>query len=72
MIARLRMVAPYVGDSVLFVGLANSFRGMRGIVKVVVPHVMILVEGDRLPMRFRPDEFAVLHDEGEPSMTGAE
>jgi len=51
----------------LFVGLANSFRGMRGIVKVVVPHVMILVEGDRLPMRFRPDEFAVLLDEGEPS-----
>lgn len=59
----------YVGDEVEFIGLHNSFRGQRGEVKAIAPHLMVRVEGDTHPMRFTRNEVARVHD---VSMTGAE
>ncbi len=61
----------YVGDVVLFVSHACSFRGQRGRVTAVAPHLMVRVDGDTHAMRFNPRE-VVLAVERETSLSGAE
>jgi len=65
------MGTPYVGDLVLFVAPWNTFKGQRGRVTATTPHFMVLVDGDRLPMRFDVREVVEV-DERSISLTGAE
>ncbi len=66
---------PRAGDRVLFVGLANTFRGQLGRVVSAInstrgPRFMIRVDGDTYPMCFDPSEVRALEEE--PNMSGAE
>ena len=60
----------YVGDRVHVVEPWSSFRGMRGTVTQVRPYIMILIDGDRLPIRVGEREIA--REANDPSLTGAE
>ncbi len=71
MLERATMALPYVGDLVLFVGHANSFRGMRGRVVAIKPYLMVIVDGDTHPMRFDAREVITV-EERETNMSGAE
>ena len=59
------------GDRALFVASWSSWRGMRGEVKETSPHLMILLDGDRLPIRVHPRE-CIPEEPSEVSLTGAE
>ncbi len=58
------------GDRVRVTAAWSSFVGMAGVVKQVQPHLMILLDGDRMPIRVGEREIAF--DSDEVSLTGAE
>lgn len=43
-------------ERVLVFARANSYRGQRGEVVQRTPYLMVLLDGERLPMRFEPHE----------------
>ncbi len=60
----------YRGDRVRVVAAWSSFVGMSGTVTDVRPHLMIRLDGDRMPIRVSDRE--VVRIDAEISMTGAE
>ncbi len=48
------------------------FDGEEGVVTSLQPMVMVLLVGERQPMRFDPRDFDVLDEVSQVSMTGAE
>ena len=65
--ARVRL-----GTRVTVTAQWSSFRGMRGAVIAVHPHVMILIDGDKYPIRVGAKEITEDDMPTEPNMTGAE
>lgn len=47
----------------------NSFRGQRGRVVQRDPYLMVLLDGERLPMRFEPNEIVPEESESSRAMT---
>ncbi len=60
----------YVGDRVRVIAAWSSFVGMSGVVTATRPHLMIRLDGDRMPIRVSDRE--VIPEWREISMTGAE
>lgn len=61
----------YTHDRVRVTATWSSFVGMAGRVTATRPHIMVILDGDRLPIRVTEREIARL-DTSEISMTGAE
>ncbi len=61
----------YVHDRVLVFAFWHTFRGARGRVTQVKPYLMVLLDGDRYPMRI--EEGAVIREQDDIiTLTGAE
>jgi hypothetical protein len=50
-----------VGDRVHFTSLWSTFAGLAGYVTATTPHLMVLIDGDRLPVRVHAKEVAQMH-----------
>lgn len=70
-----------VGDAVMMVdryanrvagGERSWFHGMRGKVTAMRPRLMVLLDGERLPMVFDERDIVEIDLASQPSMTGAE
>ncbi len=60
----------YRGDRVLVTAMWSTYVGMYGVVTATSPHLMIKLDGDRLPIRVGDRE--VSRSDAELAMTGAE
>lgn len=56
-------------DRVIVFAAHNSFRGQRGRVVQREPFIMVLLDGERLPMRFEPNEIVPEDDASSRAMT---
>ncbi len=59
------------GDRVVVVAHWSTFRGMRGRVVATSPHLMILIDDDKYPIRVGTRE-VVVDEPSTVNMTGAE
>ncbi len=59
------------GDRVVVVAHWSTFRGMRGRVVATMPHLMILIDDDKYPIRVGTRE-VVVDEPSTVNMTGAE
>lgn len=57
------MTTVHVGDRVVVVAQWSEFRGKRARVTQLVPHCMVVVEGDRFPIRVGVVSLAFESDE---------
>ncbi len=60
----------YRGDRVLVTAQWSTYAGMYGVVTSTTPHLMIRLDGDRLPIRVSERE--VSYADAEFTLTGAE
>ncbi len=60
------------GDRVVVTAQWSSFFGMKGAVASVRPHLMILIDGDKFPIRVGAKEITPEDLPTEPNMSGAE
>jgi hypothetical protein len=60
-----------VGDLVCVAAQWSSFYGMKGKVTAIAPHLMILIHGDKYPIRVGERE-VVVEEPSELNLTGAE
>lgn len=60
-----------VGERVRFVAAWSSFYGMTGAIVQMQPHIMILIDRDKHPIRVGEREIAV-DEPSSQSLTGAE
>lgn len=61
----------YVGERVIVVSEKTNFRGMPGEVTQTEPGIMVLLDGERLPMAFGLADL-IGEEESSPHFAGAE
>ncbi len=60
----------YVGDRVLMFAMWSSFYKMKGTVTAVAPHLKVLVDDDKYPLRMGPRECVHLEEPTRPMTAG--
>lgn len=60
-----------VGERVIVVSEKTNFRGMHGEITQIRPFVMVLLDGERLPIAFGTSEL-IAEEESSPHLAGAE
>ncbi len=59
------------GDRIIVVAHWSSFRGMKGVVVAMVPPLMVLIDGDKYPIRIEAKS-VVIDEPSSLNLTGAE